>query len=67
MLNTDVTALFKQITSGVSEYLMFLGLLVMMYLFIVALIKLVTDSITTIIIVIRSPITSALEDLKEEE
>lgn len=66
MLTTDFSSLFKQVTSGVSEYVMFLVFLFVIYLFIAVLIKLVTDSIISIIIAIRSPITTSLEDLNEE-
>lgn len=66
MLTTDFSTLFKQVTSGVSEYVMFLVFLFVIYLFIAVLIKLVTDSIISIVIAIRAPITSSLEDLNEE-
>lgn len=66
MLTTDFSSLFKQVTSGVSEYVMFLVFLFVIYLFIAVLIKLVTDSIISIIIAIRSPITTSLEDHNEE-
>jgi hypothetical protein len=66
MLTTDFLALYKQITSGVYEYLMFLALMMMLYLFIGAMVKLITDCIIKIVLSIRAPITTKFETVEEE-
>jgi hypothetical protein len=66
MLTTDFLALYKQITSGIYEYLMFLALMMMLYLFIGAMVKLITDCIIKIVLSIRAPITTKFETVEEE-
>jgi len=66
MLTTDFSALFKQITAGVYDYLMFLAFLMVVYLFIGALVKLITDCIIKIVVAMRAPITSSI-DVQDEE
>lgn len=66
MLTTDFLALYKQITSGVYEYLMFLALMMMLYLFIGAMVKLITDCIIKIVLSIRAPITTKFKTVEEE-
>ena len=65
MLNTDFAALFKHITNSIPEYLMFLVFLIILYVFVAALIKLITDSIIKVVLSIRAPITSKFEDTEE--
>lgn len=65
MLTTDFVALFKQITNSIPEYLMFLVFLIILYVFVAALIKLITDSIIKVVLSIRAPITSKFEDTEE--
>ena len=65
MLTTDFAALFKQITNSIPEYLMFLVFLIILYVFVAALIKLITDSIIKVVLSIRAPITSKFEDTEE--
>jgi hypothetical protein len=57
MLTTDFASLFKQIASSIPEYLMFLLLLIILYVFVGALVKLITESIIKVILAIRAPIT----------
>jgi hypothetical protein len=66
MLTTDFLALYKQITSGIYEYLMFLALTMIVYLFIGAMVKLITDCIIKIVLSIRAPITTKFETVEEE-
>jgi len=66
MLSTDFAALFKHVTGSISDYVMFLVFLFVLYLFVSIFIKLITESIISIVIAIRAPITSSLEDFKEE-
>jgi hypothetical protein len=66
MLTTDFLALYKQITSGIYEYLMFLALMMMLYLFIGVMVKLITDCIIKIVLSIRVPITTKFETVQEE-
>ena len=66
MLTTDFSALFKQLTNSVYDYLMFLALLTVVYLFIGALVKLITDCIIKVVLAIRAPITTKLETQNEE-
>lgn len=65
MLTTDFLALYNQITSGIYEYLMFLALTMILYMFIGAMVKLITDSIIKIVLSIRAPITTKFETVKE--
>jgi hypothetical protein len=66
MLTTDFLALYKQITSDIYEYLMFLALTMIVYLFIGAMVKLITDCIIKIVLSIRAPITTKFETVEEE-
>jgi hypothetical protein len=66
MLTTDFSALFKQLTNSVYDYLMFLALLTVVYLFIGAMVKLITDCIIKVVLAIRAPITTKLETQNEE-
>lgn len=61
MLTTDFSALFKQVTGSVYDYLMFLVFLMVIYLFIGALVKLITDCIIKVVLAIRAPITTKFE------
>lgn len=44
---------------------MFLVFLIILYVFVAALIKLITDSIIKVVLSIRAPITSKFEDTEE--
>ena len=65
MLNTDFAALFKLVSDNVYNYLMFLAFVTILYVFVAALIKLITDSIIKVVLSIRAPITSKFEDTEE--
>ena len=58
MLTTDFTELFKQVTNSIGDYVMFLVFLAVLYLFVGALFKLITDCIIKVVIAIRAPINS---------
>ena len=55
---TDLTALFKHVTNSISDYLMTIALILLVYLLAVTFVKIVFTEIARLIITIRVPIVA---------
>jgi Na+-transporting methylmalonyl-CoA/oxaloacetate decarboxylase gamma subunit len=66
-MNTDLTQLFKTITESVPNYLMFMGLVFLVYSLTIAFIKVFSDNVVKIVLAARAPVTFKIKDGGELE
>lgn len=66
-MNTDLTQLFKTVTESVPNYLMFVGLVFLVYTLTVALIKVLSDNVVKVVLAARAPVAFKIKDGEETE
>ncbi len=66
-MNTDFTVLFKTITESIPNYLMFMGLVFLVYSLTIAFIKVFSDNVVKIVLAARAPVTFKIKDGGELE
>jgi hypothetical protein len=66
-MNTDLTQLFKTVTESVPNYLMFMGLVFLVYTLTVALIKVLSDNVVKVVLAARAPVAFKIKDGEETE
>jgi hypothetical protein len=66
-MNTDLTQLFKTITESVPHYLMFMGLVFLVYSLTIAFVKVLSDNVVKVVLAARAPVTFKIKDGGELE
>ena len=61
-MNTDLTQLFKTITESVPHYLMFMGLVFLVYSLTIAFIKVLSDNVVKVVLAARAPVAFKIKD-----
>jgi len=56
MIMIDITELFKTVTSTVTNYLLFITLVLLGYLMLIALVKVVGDNVVKVVLASRMPV-----------
>jgi Na+-transporting methylmalonyl-CoA/oxaloacetate decarboxylase gamma subunit len=66
-MNTDLTQLFKTITESVPHYLMFMGLVFLVYSLTIAFIKVLSDNVVKVVLAARAPVAFKIKDNSDLE
>jgi Na+-transporting methylmalonyl-CoA/oxaloacetate decarboxylase gamma subunit len=61
-MNTDFTVLFKTITESIPNYLMFMGLVFLVYSLTIAFVKVLSDNVVKVVLAARAPVTFKIKD-----
>jgi Na+-transporting methylmalonyl-CoA/oxaloacetate decarboxylase gamma subunit len=66
-MNTDLTQLFKTITESVPNYLMFMGLVFLVYSLTIAFVKVLSDNVVKVVLAARAPVAFKIKDGSDDE
>ena len=66
-MNTDLTVLFKTITESVPHYLMFMGLVFLVYSLTIAFVKVLSDNVVKVVLAARAPVAFKIKDGSDDE
>jgi Na+-transporting methylmalonyl-CoA/oxaloacetate decarboxylase gamma subunit len=66
-MNTDFTVLFKTVTESAPNYLMFMGLVFLVYTLTIAFIKVLSDNVVKVVLAARAPVAFKIKDGGELE
>ena len=66
-MNTDFTVLFKTITESIPNYLMFMGLVFLVYTLTIAFIKVLSDNVVKVVLAARAPVAFKIKDGSDDE
>lgn len=61
----DITELFKTVTSTVTNYLLFITLILLVYLMLIAFVKIVGDNVMKIVLASRMPVNFKVKETDE--
>ena len=61
-MNTDITVLFKTITESIPNYLMFMGLVFLVYSLTIAFVKVLSDNVVKVVLAARAPVAFKIKD-----
>lgn len=61
----DITELFKTVTSTVTNYLLFITLILLVYLMLIAFVKVVGDNVMKIVLASRMPVNFKVKETDE--
>jgi hypothetical protein len=65
MIMIDITELFKTVTSTVTNYLLFITLILLVYLMLIAFVKVVGDNVMKIVLASRMPVNFKVKETDE--
>jgi hypothetical protein len=65
MIMSDITELFKTVTSTVTNYLLFITLALLGYLMLIALVKVVGDNVVKVVLASRMPVEFKVKETVE--
>jgi hypothetical protein len=65
MIMIDITELFKTVTSTVTNYLLFITLILLVYLMLIAFVKIVGDNVMKIVLASRMPVNFKVKETDE--
>jgi len=66
-MNTDFTVLFKTITESIPNYLMFMGLVFLVYSLTIAFVKVLSDNVVKVVLAARAPVAFKIKDNSDLE
>jgi Na+-transporting methylmalonyl-CoA/oxaloacetate decarboxylase gamma subunit len=66
-MNTDFTVLFKTITESIPNYLMFMGLVFLVYSLTIAFVKVISDNVVKVVLAARAPVAFKIKDGSDDE
>jgi len=66
-MNTDFTVLFKTITESIPNYLMFMGLVFLVYSLTIAFVKVLSDNVVKVVLAARAPVAFKIKDGSDDE
>ena len=66
-MNTDLTVLFKTVTESVPNYIMFITLILLVYLMVVAFVKILCENIIKVVLAARAPVSFKIKDIETSE
>ena len=61
-MNTDFTVLFKTVTESIPNYLMFMGLVFLVYSLTIAFVKVLSDNVVKVVLAARAPVAFKIKD-----
>ena len=61
----DITELFKTVTTTVTNYLLFITLILLVYLMLIAFVKVVGDNVMKIVLASRMPVNFKVKETDE--